>query len=183
MSKNKTTFGSLRDQLKDAGLVTAKQAKKAERGALRTELRIKKGIDVDAVKQEVEAARTQKIEADRARNEARNHAAQHKALLAQVKQLIAAHSQRQAGEVAYNFTDEKKVKKLYVSEENKTQLNQGYLAIVKVEDRYDLVPEVVARRIQARHADSVLYLHDLALDAIDEDDPYKDYPIPDDLEW
>ena len=141
------------------------------------------GIDVDAVKQEFEAARTQKIEADRARNEARNHAAQHKALLAQVKQLIAAHSQRQAGEVAYNFTDEKKVKKLYVSEENKTQLNQGYLAIVKVEDRYDLVPEVVARRIQARHADSVLYLHDRALDAIDEDDPYKDYPIPDDLEW
>ncbi|HAJ28996.1 MAG TPA: hypothetical protein DCL32_02370, partial [Gammaproteobacteria bacterium] len=62
MSKNKKTFGSLRDQLKDAGLVTAKQAKKAERGALRTELRIKKGIDVDAVKQEVEAARTQKIE-------------------------------------------------------------------------------------------------------------------------
>nr|MCH9786352.1 DUF2058 domain-containing protein [Gammaproteobacteria bacterium] len=61
--------------------------------------------------------------------------------------------------------------------------NQGYLAIVKVEDRYDLVPEVVARRIQARHADSVLYLHDRALDAIDEDDPYKDYPIPDDLEW
>ena len=65
MSKNKKTFGSLRDQLKDAGLVTAKQAKKAARGALRTELRIKKGIDVDAVKQEVEAARTQKIEADR----------------------------------------------------------------------------------------------------------------------
>ena len=54
---------------------------------------------------------------------------------------------------------------------------------MKVEDRYDLVPEVVARRIQARHADSVLYLHDRALDAIDEDDPYKDYPIPDDLEW
>ena len=183
MSKNKKTFGSLRDQLKDAGLVTAKQAKKAERGALRTELRIKKGIDVDAVKQEVEAARTQKIEADRRRNEALNQAAQDKALLAQVKQLIATHSQRQAGEMAYNFTDEKKVKKLYVSEENKSQLNQGYLAIVKVEDRYDLVPEVVARRIQARHADSVLYLHDRALDAIDEDDPYKDYPIPDDLEW
>ncbi|HAJ28998.1 MAG TPA: hypothetical protein DCL32_02380 [Gammaproteobacteria bacterium] len=26
-------------------------------------------------------------------------------------------------------------------------------------------------------------MHDRALDAIDEDDPYKDYPIPDDLEW
>ncbi len=183
MSKNKKTFGSLRDQLKDAGLVTAKQAKKAERGALRTELRIKKGIDVDSVKQEVEAARTKKIEADRLRSEQSNQLTQEKAVLAQVKQLIAAHSQRQAGEVAYNFTDAKKVKKIYVSEENKSQLNQGYLAIVKFDDRYDLVPEVVARRIQARHTASVLYLHDKASEAVDEDDPYKDYPIPDDLEW
>jgi uncharacterized protein YaiL (DUF2058 family) len=29
----------------------------------------------------------------------------------------------------------------------------------------------------------VLYLHDKASEAVDEDDPYKDYPIPDDLEW
>ena len=47
MSKKKKLLGSLRDQLKDAGLVTAKQVRKAEKGALRSDLRIKKGIDVD----------------------------------------------------------------------------------------------------------------------------------------
>ena len=57
MSKKKKPLGSLRDQLKDAGLVTAKQVRKAEKGALRSDLRIKKGIDVDEAKEEVEAAR------------------------------------------------------------------------------------------------------------------------------
>ena len=47
MSKKKKTLGSLRDQFKEAGLITAKQAKKADKGALRSELRIKKGIEVD----------------------------------------------------------------------------------------------------------------------------------------
>lgn len=183
MSKKKKPLGSLRDQLKEAGLVTAKQVRKAERGALRADLRIKKGIDVDEVKQEVEAKRSKKQEEDRLKNDQLNQQAKKKALLAQVKQLIASNSQRQDGEIAYNFTDQNKIKKIYISEENKSQLNKGYLAIVKSEQRYDLVPEVVARRIEARSAESVLFLHDRSTEAVDEDDPYKDYPIPDDLEW
>ena len=183
MSKKKKTLGSLRDQLKEAGLVTAKQARKAEKGALRSDLRIKKGIDVDEVKEEVEAARLKKLAEDRQKNERLNEAAKEKALSAQVKQLIASNSQRQDGNVAYNFTDQNKIKKIYISEENKMQLNKGYLAIVAAGDNYDLVPEVVARKIEARSADKVLFLHDRSKQIVDEDDPYKDYPIPDDLEW
>ena len=173
----------MRDQLKEAGLITAKQAKKAEKGALRSELRIKKGIDVDEVKQAVEADRARKQEDDRRRNDLLNQQAQQKALLAQVRQLIASNSQRQAGDIAYNFTDQKRIKKIHVSAENKNELNSGYLAIVKSDAGYDLVPEVVARKIAARSPDSVLYLHDRSATVVDEDDPYKDYPIPDDLEW
>ncbi|MBT4162871.1 MAG: DUF2058 domain-containing protein [Gammaproteobacteria bacterium] len=183
MSNKKKSLGSLRDQLKEAGLVTAKQVRKAEKGALRTDLRIKKGIEVDEAKQEVDAARNKKLAEDRQRNESLNQAAKEKALLAQVKQLVASNTQRQGGEVAYNFTDQKKIKKIYISEENKTQLNKGYLAIIKVGEEYDLVPEVVARKIEARSAESVLFLYDRSNEVVDEDDPYKDYPIPDDLEW
>lgn len=183
MSKKKKPLGSLRDQLKDAGLVTAKQVRKAEKGALRSDLRIKKGIDVDEVKQEVEAARLRKLEEDRRKNERLNELAKSKALSAQIKQLIASNSQRQDGNVAYNFTDQNKIKKIYVSEENKTQLNKGYLAIVSSDDKYDLVPEIVARKIESRSAETVLFLHDRSNEIVDEDDPYKDYPIPDDLEW
>ena len=183
MSKKKKPLGSLRDQLKDAGLVTAKQARKAEKGALRTDLRIKKGVEVDEVKQAAEAEQKRKQEADRIRNNELNEQAKKKALLAQVKQLIASNSQRENGEVAYNFTEQNKIKKIYISEENKTRINQGYLAIVKSGDSYDLVPEVVAKKIEARSPESVLFLHDRSAEAVDEDDPYKDYPIPDDLEW
>jgi uncharacterized protein YaiL (DUF2058 family) len=181
--KSKKSLGSLRDQLKDAGLVTAKQVKKAEKGALRSELRIKKGVEVDETKLAVDAARIKKQVEDRRKNDELHQKTKEKALLAQVKQLIASNSQRQNGDVAYNFTEQNKIKKIFISEENKTQLNKGYLAIVKSDDRYDLVPEVVARKIEERSASTVLFLHDRASEAVDEDDPYKDYPIPDDLEW
>ena len=46
-----------------------------------------------------------------------------------------------------------------------------------------MLPEQVARRIMARKDDVVLYLYERDKDAVDEDDPYKDFQIPDDLEW
>ena len=183
MAKKKKSLGYLRDQMKEAGLRTAKEMRKAEKGALRTELRVKKGIDVDESKQQVESARLKKLEDDRQKNERLNEQAREKALLAQVKQLVASNSQRQQGEVAYNFTEANKIKSIYISEENKSQLNKGYLAIVKAGEQYDLVPEVVARKIEARRPGAVLFLYDRSNDVVDEDDPYKDYPIPDDLEW
>jgi uncharacterized protein YaiL (DUF2058 family) len=182
MSKKKP-LGSLRDQLKEAGLVTAKQVRKADKGALRADLRVKKGIEVDVAKQEVDAARVRKLEKDRLENERLNKLAKEKALLAQVKQLVASNTQREDGEIAYNFTDQNKIKKIYISEENKIQLNRGYLAIVKTGEQYDLVPEVVARKIEARSAESLIFLQARSDEVVDEDDPYKDYPIPDDLEW
>jgi len=93
------------------------------------------------------------------------------------------NSQRETGDIEYNFTEQNKVKKLFVSALNKTQLNKGHLAIVKQDDHYDLVPEKVARRIMDRLDGVVLYLYDRTQDEIDEDDPYKNFQIPDDLEW
>ena len=184
MSKSKKSkSGSLRDQLLAAGVVTKKQVKKAEKGSLRQELRIKKGIEVDQNKAEVEKARQAKLELDREKNAALNQKAQQKALRSQVKQLIISNSRREDGEVPYNFTDQKKVKKIYISEANKTQLNRGFLAIVSTEDGYDLVPEPVARKILERYAEAVIYLFERENEIADEDDPYKDYPIPDDLDW
>ena len=183
MSKKKKSLGSLRDQLKEAGLVTAKQVRKAEKGALRSNLRIKKGVDANEAKEEIEIARSKKFEEDRQKNEKINSLAKERALLAQVKQLIASNSQRQDGDIAYKFTHQKKIKTIYISKENKKQLNRGYLAIVWEGDKYDLVPEVVARKIEGRSAETVLFLYNRSGESFDDDDPYIDYPIPEDLEW
>ena len=186
MAKKKRLGGSLQDQLKSAGLVTDKQIKKAKKVIHRQEMRVKQGVEVDETKVAVDQALAEKQAKDRARQETLNQLAAEKALAAQIKQLIAMNKQREQGDIEYNFTEANKIKKIYVSQQNKTQLNKGYLAIVRFEDGYQLVPEQVARKIQKRLPDQqsqhVLYLYDREQDVVDDDDPYKDFQIPDDLE-
>jgi hypothetical protein len=187
LAKKKKGGGSLQDQLKAAGLVSSKDLKKAQKQMHRKEVRVKQGVETDEVKLAAERALKDKQQADRAANEARNAANREKELNAQIMQLIERNSQRQKGDMAYNFSEQNKIKKIYVSEENKRQINKGFLAIVKQGDDYDLVPKQVAERISNRIPDRkdevVLYLYDRSKDQVDEDDPYKDFQIPDDLEW
>ena len=96
---------------------------------------------------------------------------------------MTSNSQREQGDVAYNFTDGKRVKRIHISETNRQQLNKGHLAIVRLGDAYDLVPEPVARKIMERSEADVLYLADRSQDVVDEDDPYKDFRIADALDW
>ncbi len=182
MAKN-TKGGSLRDQLRQAGLVTAKQLKKAEKGSHRKEMRVRAGLEADDVKVEVERARSEKAERDRQANQERDKVAAERALTAQVAQMVASNAQREAGDVAYNFSDGVKVKTISVSGQNQQQLNRGFLAIVRRDNGYELVPEKVARKIMARDPGWVVYLYERGSGSVAEDDPYKDYPIPDDLDW
>lgn len=150
-------------------------------------MRVKQGLEEDEVKLDAERALKEKQTADRATSDIRNAEVRVKELNAQIKQLIERNSQRAKGDVAYNFNDGAKIKKIFISEDNKRQINRGFLAIVKTGDQYDLVPKQVAERIANRIPDRkdevVLYLYDQAKDEVDEDDPYKDFQIPDDLEW
>ncbi len=183
MAKSKKPSGSLRDQLLQAGLASKKQVKKAAKGAHRQDIRIKKGVEVDENKQIIEAERLAKLERDKEMNAAQNEKALVKSLQAQVKQLASTNSKRSAGDVAYKFSDGKKVKTIHISASNKTELNKGFLAIVRAEEGYDLVPLKIARKIEERSPESLVYIYDRSVDEMAEDDPYKDYPIPDDLEW
>jgi len=181
--KQKKSGLSLQDQLRQAGLVTEKQVRRAEKGKHKKSMQLKHEHLVDEDKLAAQKARVDKTAKDRQQNLEREQKAQQKALIAQIKQLINANSRLEAGEVAYNFVEQKKVKKIYVSVENQLHLNKGFLAIVKKGDVYDLVPEKVARRIMSRTDDVVMYLYDRSKDVVDEEDPYKDFKIPDDLEW
>ena len=62
-------------------------------------------------------------------------------------------------------------------------LARGLLAIVKLDDNYELVPAAVADKIDQRDA-TYLVLRNQPQDGVeDEEDPYADYKIPDDLMW
>ena len=185
MAKKNKGGGSLQEQLKQAGLVTDKQLKKAQKNIHRQEMRVRQGVEVDETKLDAEKALAEKQARDKEENRLLFEKAQTKALHAQVRQLIEMNRQREKGDVAYNFTEQNKVKKIYISEKNKKEINRGFLAIVKHNDDYELVPEGVARKIMARLPNGyeafIIYLYETT--EVDEDDPYKDFPIPDDLDW
>lgn len=181
-------MASLQDQLLKAGLVDEKKAKQAKKEKRKTEKvqRKSKEVVVDEVKEAAAQAREARAERDRELNREREAKAEQKAIRAQIKQLIEMNCQKKAigtdEGVSYNFTDGKKVKSIYVSPQIQEQLANGRLAIAKIGDRYEVVPSVVADKIKQRDESYILSQQAIAED-IDEDDPYADFQIPDDLMW
>lgn len=179
---------SLQDQLLKAGLVdqkTAKQVSKEKRKKNKQAHRT--GQPDDESKQAVQEARAAKVERDRELNRQRQQEAEQKALQAQIKQLIENHRQPKGegkGELEYKFTDGKRIKRILVSPLVHRQIVQGQLAVVRLGATYELVPRVVADKIIQRDASTVVVAntHNATPEQAD-DDPYKDYIIPDDLMW
>ncbi len=181
-------MASLQDQLLKAGLIDSKKAKqvnKEKRKETNVARRAPEPV-VDEIKQSAEQARLEKIERDRELNRQRNADLEQRALAAQIKQLIENHRQPKntgGGEVEYNFTDGKHIKKMRVSTLVLEQIARGILAVVKLGEGYEVVPRVVADKIALRDQKSVLVANVKLQQQVDEDDPYKDYVIPDDLMW
>ena len=69
----------------------------------------------------------------------------------------------------------------------KQQIVQGKLGIARIEGRYELVPKTIAEKIQQRNKKRVVIFSEQQKpdthETIDENDPYADYQIPDDLTW
>ena len=181
-------MASLQDQLLKAGLIDTKKAKQANKEK-RKETNVARRAPepvIDEVKQSAEQARLEKVERDRELNRQRNAELEQRSLAAQIKQLIENHRQfKGAGnnDVEYNFTDGKLIKKMRVSPLVLEQIARGVLAVVKLGDGYEVVPRIVADKIILRDEKSVLVANVKTQQQADEDDPYKDYVIPDDLMW
>jgi uncharacterized protein YaiL (DUF2058 family) len=178
--------GSLQDQLLKAGLADKKKAKainKTKKKQAKVERR-SKVENVDEAKQQVQQARAEKAQRDRDLNEKKNAEQERKAITAQVKQLIEVNRiSRDGGDLDYNFTDNKKIKKILVDKVMLEQLSRGRLAIVLLNDKYEVVPTVVAEKIKLREPEKVIVCNEAQKVEVDEDDPYADYQIPDDLMW
>jgi len=179
---------SLQEQLLKAGIVDKKKANKIKAETLQKKQKIKTGkavADDDSERQqELHQQRQEKVEKDRLLNKARQEEQQQKAVQAQIRQMIEVNRiRKEEGDIAYNFTDDKKIKKLHISQSMHNELSRGRLAIVKLEGSYELVPEPVADKIRQRDASYVLVCNDREDTDVDEDDPYADFKIPDDLMW
>ena len=176
---------SLKDQLLKAGLVDARKISTAvkEKHKQEKQQRKHKIETVDETKANAQKAREEKAERDRQLNFERDEQLRHKAIIAQIKQLIeVSRLSRDGAEIAYNFTDGTKIKKILVTDEMLNQLSNGRLAIVKFDEQYSVVPKSVAEKIKLRDASYVI-VSNVLQQTDDADDPYAEYKIPDDLMW
>ena len=179
---------SLQEQLLKSGLVSNAKAKsiKTEKHKQAQKQRHHNIDVVDETKQLAEQAHAEKVERDRLLNQQRQEQIKQKELHAQIKQLIEQHRvpiDAKEAEIAYHFTDDTKVKKLYVTQLLRDKLSAGKLAIVKYDATYALVAHDVAQKIKERDASQVLVCNEEKTDIHQEDDPYAAFEIPDDLMW
>jgi hypothetical protein len=178
---------SLRDQLLKAGLVTEKQARQAEQQA-RQDQRKQPKAPKGAPPARPSGASVQAQAAKQARDQELNRRKQEReaarARAAQVRQLIEQHRvPRLESDDYFNFQDGGKIRRIPVDADLRRRILQRELAIVGCEGHYALVPPDAAERIRERDPRAVVALPEDKPSTPPDDDPYKDFVVPDDLTW
>ena len=178
----------LQEQLLKAGLV--KKSKVAEVAREQNKARHSKApAGPSEIKIEAERARAEKVERDRAL------AAQQKAqaciaeLRAQARQIITDKKVPYAGTIEYRFAVDGAFRTLLVNDDLRGKLACGALVIVRLDDRFELIPRAAADKVRERDAALIVLDHGQAANAgpsaaTSEDDAYyAQFKVPDDLIW
>lgn len=175
---------SLQEQLLKAGLVTSKKMDKVQRTAKKSRVQAREAREA------VEENKKAQMERDKQLSEQQKQAALSKVYKAQVKQLIEMNKiVISTGNIDFNFTDNNLIKKMVVDKTTQSQLISGRLAIARLvadhsgETQYAIIPASVADKIAQRDANSIVLNSALSQEEQDEEDPYADFKVPDDLMW
>jgi len=184
---------SLREQLLQAGLVTEKQAKQAERATSQHKHREVKGgkrpstpTPAPPPARAAQQAAAAKLLRDQELNRKQQEKAERKARAARLRQLVEQLKvPRPESDDYYNFVDGGKIRSLQITPELRARIAAGGLVFVRYDGRYDLVPADAIERIRERDADAIVAspAGQQAATPSAEDDPYKDFVVPDDLTW
>lgn len=175
---------TLQEQMLKAGLVTSKKMAKVQKTAKKSRVQAREAREA------VEENKKAQLERDKQLSEQQKQAALSKEYKAQVKQLIEMNRIDLAkGDIGFNFTDNNLIKKIMVDKLTQTQLISGRLAIARLvvdnsgESEYVIIPASVADKIAQRDANSIVLNSALSQEEQDEEDPYADFKVPDDLMW
>ncbi|BBV66205.1 DUF2058 domain-containing protein [Kluyvera ascorbata] len=175
---------TLQEQMLKAGLVSSKKVAKVQRTAKKSRVQAREAREA------VEENKKAQLERDKLLSEQQKQAVLSKEYKAQVKQLIEMNRVMPGrGDISFNFTDGSIIKKITVDKLTQTQLINGRLAIARLatqsngDSEYAIIPAIVAEKIAQRDASSIVLHSALSQEVQDEDDPYADFKIPDDLMW
>ena len=185
MAKN-----ALQAQLLKAGLVDSKKANKISKQSQHAK-RTGDASNIEA-KKALADAQAKKVAKDQQLNHEKQQLLEQKTLHANIIQMIKQHQLTDTqGEVSYQFVDNSKIKKLYITQKLYEQIVAGHVVIARLEDNsrlgnplnYALLPRPLADRIESKLTGFIVVSNDKSDIELEEDDPYAAYVIPDDLMW
>jgi uncharacterized protein len=144
----------------------------------------KKGPSNEA-KIQAQQALAKKKERSNLLNQQKNKDLQEKETAARIRQLIDTNRMSmEGGETPYNFTDNTKIKRLFLPKEMADGLSRGDLAIIRQAGEYHIVPSAVAKEIQKFNKKLIVVFHTFNKSTSpNQEDPYAEFQVPDDLIW
>jgi uncharacterized protein len=185
---------SLKEQLLKAGLVTQQQVEKAEQQQRQHQHQKHKhhpkaqqlAREQDERRAALAREQAAKAARDQELNRQRQEKAARKAMHAEIRRLVEQHRlpRIEDSEAFFNFVHGKKIHRMAVDDERRNKLLSGEVKIVRYAPGYAVVTPDIAARIAERDPAMVVDLNEPSTNAAPaEDDPYKDFVVPDDLMW
>lgn len=176
------------EQFLKLGLVGTKQVqenKKKQHQQKKQAVKSAPVVDENALlaQQAVEKKRARDLELNREREEKLRK----REVVSAIKQIIAqnrlAHDKNG---VAYRFTEDKKIQRIFVTQEVADKLSKGALGVVRLAEEYEVLPKATVEKVSALDAKIFVFINASSSknnETDDTDDPYAEYKIPDDLMW
>ena len=176
---------TLQEQFLKMGLVKKSQADKVKKAKHQQKIsRSGEAADAIASKSQAQQALAEKKDRALRLNEAKKEEAREQESAARIRQLIEAHRLTvQEGATPYNFTDDRKIKRLYLPGDVADRLSSGILAIVRLAGDYQIVPAEIAEKVRLFNSNLVVVHHTPQPTAIDDSYADAEYQVPDDLMW
>ncbi|TEW52934.1 DUF2058 domain-containing protein [Psychromonas algicola] len=181
-------MASLQEQLMNSGLINKQKAKQAQTEKRRQAKQKKKKGTVIA--SDIQVAVQEKAELQKQKDLAKNQQTQEqlaiRAAHGKLIQMIAQHCEKDyQGELDYHFTYDNKVKRIAVTSTIQQGLIKGHFAICVLNDEFYLINKEAAEKLRAIDESVLVALHDQTENKPedDQDDPYAEFAVPDDLMW
>ncbi|HVY22515.1 MAG TPA: DUF2058 domain-containing protein [Steroidobacteraceae bacterium] len=177
---------SLREQLLQAGLVGSKQAKKAEQEVRQQQRKHRDASSPNQQQNAVQKAQAEKAARDKELNRKRDEERQRQARLAEIRQIVEQNRlPRIESDEYFNFVHRNKIHRIAVDASLRERITSGQVVLVRYGKFYAPVLPDIAEKVRERDADSIVDLNAQLTAQTDstDDDPYKDFAVPDDLMW
>lgn len=178
---------SFQDQFLKLGLVKKDQVSKLKKKQYKKKKAKENNQEAEQARKAGETRQKKQKDYTRLLNEQKARQKKENELSNRIRQIIERnHLEEIAGDIVYKFTDQGKIRKLFTTDEIAHQLSKGIVGIVKNETKkrtdYHIVPANSAKKIEEIAPQFLCLLH-IKKTEIDEEDPYAEYEIPDDLMW